>query len=146
MPGETRIQWIQKIMSDKFEAAFAKADADGSGSIGKFHVGHFCAGHFQPSLWRLQVLTLIGKFLGNFWDRFTGKLIQPSIGEFWGVTQAVLVENSSWPNVTYHIWYMVSVKKCEWMSFPVKRSVWRPGRWKFQKNFWMSFPWFANKG
>ena len=40
---------------------------------------------------------------------------------------------------------MVSVKKFEWMSFPVKRPVWRPGKWKFQKNFWMSFPWFANK-
>ena len=24
---------------------------------------------------RISVLTLIGKFLGNFWDRFTGKLI-----------------------------------------------------------------------
>ena len=32
------------------------------------------------------------------------------------------------------------------MSFPVKRSVWRPGKWKLQKNFWISFPWFANKG
>ena len=36
MPGEIRIQWIQIKMSDKFDAAFAKADADGSGSIGKF--------------------------------------------------------------------------------------------------------------
>ena len=65
---------------------------------------------------RISVLTLIGKFLGNFWDRFTGKLIhhkimstysgffkrvvtgkliQSSIGKFWGVTQAVLVDNSS---------------------------------------------------
>ena len=35
MPGVIRTQWVQK-MSDKFEAAFAKADADGSGSIGKF--------------------------------------------------------------------------------------------------------------
>ena len=40
-------------------------------------------------------LTLIGKFLGHFWGRFTGKLIQSSIGEFWGVTQTVLLENSS---------------------------------------------------
>ena len=28
---------------------------------------------------------------------------------------------------------MVSVKKSEWMSFPVKRPVWRPGKWKFRK-------------
>ena len=28
-------------------------------------------------------------------DRFTGKLIQSSFEEFWGVTQAVLLENSS---------------------------------------------------
>ena len=32
---------------------------------------------------------------GREQDRFTGKLIQLSIGEFWGVTQAVLLENSS---------------------------------------------------
>ena len=52
-----------------------------------------------------KILTLIGKFLGNFRDRFTGKLIQLSIGEFWGATQAVLLENSSRPNVTYHKWF-----------------------------------------
>ena len=32
------------------------------------------------------------------------------------------------------------------MSFPVKRLVWRPAKWKFQENFWMNLPWFANKG
>ena len=32
---------------------------------------------------------------GRHLDRFTGKLIQSSIGEFWGMTQAVLLENSS---------------------------------------------------
>ena len=32
---------------------------------------------------------------GRHLDRFTGKLIQSSDGEFWGVTQAVLLENSS---------------------------------------------------
>ena len=37
-------------MSDKFEAAFAKADADGSGSIGKFsNIGFLYFGHFRPS-------------------------------------------------------------------------------------------------
>ena len=35
---------------------------------------------------------------GRELDRFTGKLIQSSIGEFWGVTQAVLLENSSIKN------------------------------------------------
>ena len=29
---------------------------------------------------------------GRELDRFTGKLIQTSIGEFWGVTQAVLIK------------------------------------------------------
>ena len=102
---------------------------------------------------RLEVvLTLIGKFLGHFWDRFTGKLIQSSVWEFWGVTQAVLLENSSKRkhlvenNISRilgchtghftgkliqtkcYISYMVSVKKFEWMSFPVKRPVWRPGK------------------
>ena len=40
---------------------------------------------------------------GSELDRFTGKLIQSSFWEFGGVTQAVLVENSSRPNVTYHM-------------------------------------------
>ena len=80
--------------------------------------------HAEPIVSWL-VLTLIGKFLGNFWDRFTGKLIQSSIREFQGVWQAVLLEDSSRPNVICHISLMVSVKKFEWMSFPVKRPVWR---------------------
>ena len=42
---------------------------------------------------------------GRELDRFTGKLIQSSTGEFWGVTEAVLLENSSRPDVTYHIWF-----------------------------------------
>ena len=106
-------------------------------------------------------LTLIGKFLGHFWDRFTGKLIQ---------TKCHI-------SYLYDIWFQP--KKFEWMSFPVKPSVWRPGillltigwvfqesvqlkpeieilkntGWVFQKsvyvrtlkteiseNFWMSFP------
>ena len=80
--------------------------------------------HAEPIVSWL-VLTLIRKFLGNFWDRFTGKLIQSSIREFQGVWQAVLLEDSSRPNVICHISLMVSVKKFEWMSFPVKRPVWR---------------------
>ena len=113
-------------------------------------------------------------------DRFTGKLIQSSIRKFWGVTQTVLLENSSIKNhghlcsffkfwgvtqtvllenssrqkfewmsfpVKRPVWRpRIEISKKKWMSFPVKRSVWRPGKWKFQKNFWMSFPWFANKG
>ena len=56
------------------------------------------------------------KFLENFWDRFAGKLIQSSIGEFWGVTRAVLLENSSRPffksffSFLNFIGYKVSVK------------------------------------
>ena len=77
---------------------------------------------------------------GRELDRFTGKLIQSPIGEFWGVTQAILLENYY---VTPQNW---NFEKKNWMIFPVKRPVWRPGKWIFQKNFWMSFPWFANKG
>ena len=69
-------------------------------------------GRFFPFVWaesHLNILkwirlTLIGKFLGKFWGRFTGKLIQTKS----------------------YISYMVSVKKFEWMSFPVKRSVHPP--------------------
>ena len=46
-------------------------------------------------MYRILILTLIVKFLGTELDRITGKLIQSSIGEFWGMTQAVLLENSS---------------------------------------------------
>ena len=42
-----------------------------------------------------RTLTLIVKFLGYELDRIAGKLIQSSIREFWGMTQAVLLENSS---------------------------------------------------
>ena len=45
--------------------------------------------------------TLIGKFLGRHTARFTGKPIQTKC----------------------YISYMISVKKFEWMSFPVKRPV-----------------------
>ena len=38
---------------------------------------------------------------GRELDRFTGKLIQSSIGQFWGVTQTVLLENSSIKNHGY---------------------------------------------
>ena len=60
------------------------------------------------------ILTLIGKFLGNELDRFIGKIIHQkimsavfstysvgkliqSIREFWCVTQAILLGNSSRP-------------------------------------------------
>ena len=33
--------------------------------------------------------------MGRELERFTGKLIQSSIGQFWGITQDVLLENSS---------------------------------------------------
>ena len=41
--------------------------------------------------WSFQFFSKTGREL----DRFTGKLIQSSIGEFWGVTETVLLENSS---------------------------------------------------
>ena len=92
--------------------------------------------------------TLIGEFLGNSWDRFTGKLIYQKSWVpiqfflFWGVTQNGLLENSSirffWLK-PYMICNILSgfssktvhpvLKKTEyvlmifwWMSFPVKRS------------------------
>ena len=48
---------------------------------------------------------LVFKKPGSELDRLTGKQIQSSNGDFWGVTQTVLLENLSRPNVTYHIWF-----------------------------------------
>ena len=56
-----------KNMSDKFEAAFAKADADGSGSIGKFHIGHFCTGHFRPSMSMLETKNILSRQPESGW-------------------------------------------------------------------------------
>ena len=55
----------------------------------------------QKSWVPIQFFEKPGRELG----RFAGKLIQSSIEEFWGVTQAVFLENSSRLNVTYHIWF-----------------------------------------
>ena len=41
---------------------------------------------------------------GRELDRYTGKLIQSSIGDFLGATQTVLLENSPGSIVTYHVW------------------------------------------
>ena len=68
-------------------------------------------------------LTLIGKFLGHFGDRFTGKLIHQKIQFFEKTGRELdrftgrLIQSKCYRS------YMVSVKKFEWMSFPVKRSV-----------------------
>ena len=44
---------------------------------------------------------------GRELDRFTGKRIQSSIGEFWDVTQTVLLENFSVRIFGWnHIWYV----------------------------------------
>ena len=63
----------------------------------------------------------------NFWDGFTGKLIQSSIGEFWGVKQAVFLENSSRPNVTYHMWFQSKNRMDEIF---IKTVCWTPQNWK----------------
>jgi len=78
----------------------------------------------EPCTWsefyKLRPLPLLENF-EEISGKFTGKLIQSSIGEFWCVIQAVLLENSSRPYMTLYDSYMVSVKKIEGMSFPVKR-------------------------
>ena len=105
------------------------------------------------SLWKILAkiyLTLIGKFLGNFWDRFSGKLIHQKIMS----TYSVFWKTRSRPRPFYwktypivnwkilgrrtgrftgkliqtkcYLSYTVSITKFEWMSFPVKGSVWRP--------------------
>ena len=81
------------------------------------------------------------------------------MANFWEMSWTVLLENSSnrqlenlgawhrpyyWKTHPDH--FMISVKKFEWMSFPVKWSDSWPEKWKFQKHFWISFPWFDNKG
>ena len=83
------------------------------------------------------------KILIPYWQ-ISGKFLRPF---YW----------KTHPDQMLHIIYGLSQKnrmdepqnwnfQKNWISFPVKRPVWRPGKLKFQKNFWMSFPWFANKG
>ena len=64
---------------------------------------------------------------------------------FWTTFPEIRFYWKTHPDQMLHIKYG-SIQKFEWMSFPVKRPMWRPGKWKFGKNFWMSCPWFANKG
>jgi len=79
------------------------------------------------SIW---FLTLIGKFLGNFWGRFTGKLIHQKIIIIYSVFLKPGRELDRFAGkliqTKCYISYMVSVKKFEWMSFPVKWSAWSP--------------------
>ena len=49
------------------------------------------------------------------------------------------------PDQMLHIIY-VSVKVFEWMSFPVKRSVLRLGKWKFQKKIEDEFSMICQEG
>ena len=67
MPIVYRTQWVKK-MSDKFEAAFAKADADGSGSIGKFLI----LGTFTSVILNrpIPIIPEIRKFLSS-WPRLS---------------------------------------------------------------------------
>ena len=60
---------------------------------------YFCSYRFIGKLIRQKIMSTYSVFwkTGREIDRFTGKLIQSSIGEFWGVTRAVLLENSSRP-------------------------------------------------
>ena len=76
-----------------------------------------------------EYLSVFFLILERHTDRFSGKLIQSKCYISY-ISQKIPVKKYS----------QVSVKKIKWMSFPVKRPVWRPGKWKFQKYFWMSFP------
>jgi len=96
----------------------------------------------RPYYWKTHPI-VNWRILGRDTGRITGKIIQTKC----------------------YISYMVSIKKFEWMSFPVVGSGSRPDFWKklnryswffiawvFQVNglahqkFWMSFPWFDDKG
>ena len=57
---------------------------------------------------------------GRELDRFTGKLIQSSIGEFWASHRPYYWKTH--PDQMLFIIYGFS-QKIEWMSFPVKRPV-----------------------
>ena len=62
----------------------------------------------RPFYWKTHPSknhTIQFKKTGRELDRFTGKLIQSSIGGFWGVTQAVLLETH--PDQILHIIYMI---------------------------------------
>ena len=56
-----------------------------------------------------------------------------------------IVNKKTRPDQMLHILFGSS-QKILMDEFSSKTPVWRPGKWKFQKNFWMSFPWFVNKG
>ena len=108
-----------------------------------------------------RVLTLISKFMANFWDNFTGKLIQwknsgMSYRPFYWKTHSDQMSHS------IHVyglskkmngWFLMDEfprkTTCmtpqnflikDWISFPVKRPVWRPRillltiRWVFRSN------------
>ena len=84
---------------------------------------------------------------GRELDHFSGKLIQSSIGEFWGVTQAVLLENSSKrkhlvQKIVHEFWGVTLIVLLE-KSFDFFEIVVERMSFRF---FCMSFPWFANKG
>ena len=106
---------------------------------------------------------IFGKFLRPFYWKTHPSKNQEYLFSFFKPGRELdhLLENSSnrrsensgasqrpfyWKNHPDQMLHIKSGSNKKWMSFPVKRSVWRPGKRKFQKNFWMSFPWFAYKG
>ena len=77
--------------------------------------------HFAISKSKAPI-TLIVKFLRNFWHRFTGKLIHRKIMSTYSfflnrvVSLTVLLENSPRRNVTYHIWFQLKKRMDEFSS------------------------------
>ena len=101
----------------------------------------------NASIKKLWVSFQFFKRSGRELDRFTGKLIQSSIGEFRGMAQVILLENSYRPFVTYDmvyiIPYMVSVKKSHgWLLGPENENFRKNSGWIFHdltirvKLFW----------
>ena len=82
----------------------------------------------------MSIYSVFLKKLGRELDRYTGKPIQSSgkSEEFWGVTQAVLLENSS--RLYKWLSFPVEISKKNWMSFPMELEGFSNG-WVFQLKF-----------
>ena len=121
------------------------------GKLGKTHPEIFLKFSFsgsshRPFYWKTHPIFFCEiSILGRHTGRFSGKIIQAKRY----VSYMVSVKKIEWMSfpVKRPVWRpRIEISEKNWMSFPVKRPVWRPRKRKFQKNFWMSFPGFANKG
>ena len=160
----TFLLWRNQILPCIFSSTGVPWDSSKGHRRSYFHLSEYACDFEMKRKWIKSIdLTLIGKFLGHFWDRFTHEYsvnheYPLSFFKNRVVSYIVLLENSSnrqfensgashipfyWkthPNLiqmddlssktaimTPPNWNFEK----KWMSFPVKRPVWRSRKWKF---------------